>query len=67
MNKDEVPKKKKGKTAGEKTYSNQCKRKKVQTPCFLGHLDPDIVLLIKTGIYLYLSNQTLIMMSQEQT
>jgi len=54
MNKDEVPKKQKGKTDIEKMYSNQCKTKKVQTPCFLGHLDPDIVFLIISNIYVVL-------------
>jgi len=61
MNKDEVPKKqkakrkkKKEKTGEEKTYSNQCKKKKEQTPCFLGHLDPNIVFLITSSIYVIL-------------
>ena len=49
MNKDEVPKKQKGKTDREIMYSNQCKTEKVQTPCFLGHLNPDIVFLIFTN------------------
>jgi len=53
MNKDEVPKKQKGRTNEEKTYNNQYKTKKVQTPCFLGHLDPDIVFLIIPTIYRY--------------
>ena len=43
MNRDEVPKKQKGITDIEKKYNKQYRTKKVQTPCFLGHLDPDVV------------------------
>ena len=53
MNKDEVPKKQKGKPVKVITYYNQDQTKRVKTPSFLGHLDPDIVFLIKNK-YLFL-------------
>ena len=46
MNKDEVPKKQKGSSIKTTTYNNQEITNKVKTPSFLGHLDPDVVLLI---------------------
>jgi len=50
MNKDEVPKKQKGSTNKINTYYTQGQTDKVKTPSFLGHLDPDIVFLIKTSV-----------------
>jgi len=52
MNKDEVPKKQKGISNKINTYYNQKQTDKVKTPCFLGHLDPDIVFLIISNIYI---------------
>jgi len=43
MNKDEVPKKQKGKSEKTNTYYNQEQTDIVKTISFLGHLNPDIV------------------------